>query len=119
MASTIPDYIAGFDGEARLRLEAVYEVIRAAVPEETIESIKWKMPTFQVGKEPLFFFTGAKRHLSFYPSNEAIAHFSSELSGYETTEHAIRFPHGKPLPLDLIQDLVEWRVARLGAGTTP
>lgn len=61
-ASSIIEYIARYDGDVRRRLLTVYELIRTAVPDEAAESISWRMPTFKLGTEPLFFFTGTKRH---------------------------------------------------------
>lgn len=113
---TIPEYIEQFDGDVRLRLETVYALVQSAVPAGTTESISWQMPAFMLGKEPLFFVTAAKRHLSFYPTGAAIEQFAAELAGYDTTEHAIRFPHREPLPMDLIQEIVTWRLAQVEAG---
>jgi hypothetical protein len=36
----------------------------------------------KLGTEPLFFFTGTKRHLGFYPASDAIAHFQTELASW-------------------------------------
>lgn len=113
MTTPIDDYIAERDGEVAERLRAVAASIRAAVPEGTVEEIKWRMPAFMLGAEPLFFLTAAKRHVSFYPTSDAIAAFSDRLEGLTTTEHAIRLPHAQPLPLDLVEEIVGWRVAQI------
>ena len=62
-ASSIIEYIDQYDGDVRHRLLTVYDLIRSAVPDEAEESISWRMPTFKLGTEPLFFFTGTKRHI--------------------------------------------------------
>ena len=54
---SIIEYIDGYDGDVRQRLLTVYELIRSAVPDEAVESISWRMPTFKLGTEPLFVFT--------------------------------------------------------------
>ena len=112
-ATSIVEYIDGYDGDVRHRLLTVYELIRSAVPAEAVESISWRMPTFKLGTEPLFFFTGTKRHIGFYPTSDAIAHFSTELAAYGTTEHAIQLPHSAPLPTELIGEIIAWRLQQL------
>ena len=125
-ASSIIEYIDGYDGDVRQRLLTVYELIRSAVPDEAVESISWRMPTFKLGAEPLFFFTGTKRHIGFYPTSDAIAHFSTELAPYGTTEHAIQLRHDAPLPTELIREIIAWRLQQLpsaeaehGGGRSP
>lgn len=48
-ASSISEYIDRYDGDVRDRLLTVYELIRSAVPDEAVESISWRMPTFKLG----------------------------------------------------------------------
>lgn len=117
-ASSIPEYIAGYEGEVRERLQTVYELIRSAVPDGAEESISWRMPAFMLGAEPLFFFTATKQHIGFYPTPEAIEHFASELSGYPTTEHLVRLRHDAPLPTALLCEIVDWRVRRAPHGAS-
>ena len=49
-ASSIIEYIDQYDGDVRQRLLTVYELIRSAVPDEAVESISWRMPTFKLGR---------------------------------------------------------------------
>lgn len=112
-AGSINEYIDQYDGDVRHRLLTVYGLIRSAVPDEAEESISWRMPTFKLGTEPLFFFTGTKRHIGFYPTPDAVAHFSTELAAYGTTEHAIQLRHDVPLPTELIRKIIAWRLQQL------
>ena len=112
-ASSIIEYIDRYDGDVKDRLLTVYELIRSAVPDEAVESISWRMPTFKLGSEPLFFFTGTKRHIGFYPTSGAIAHFSTDLAAYGTTEHAIQLRHDAPLPTELIREIIVWRLQQV------
>ncbi|AJT41396.1 iron chaperone [Psychromicrobium lacuslunae] len=116
--NSIAEYIDQYDGEVQQRLLTVYELIRSAAPHTAVESISWRMPTFKLDTEPLFFFTAAKRHISFYPTAEVIAHFDSDLDGYGTTEHAIQFPHNAPLPIELIRQIIDWRLQQLPSGNS-
>lgn len=110
--TTIKSYIAAQTKEARPILNEVYDVIKANAPEAK-EAIKYGMPTF-VGKKNLVHFALAKNHLGFYPTPSAITHFEEELSNYETSKGAIRFPLQGPLPMKLIAKIVRFRVKEDG-----
>ena len=112
-AGSITEYIDQYDGDVRHRLLTVYELIRQAVPDEAVESISWRMPAFKLGNEPLFFFTGTKRHIGFYPTPDAIAHFATKLAAHGTTEHLIQLRHDAPLPTELIREIIAWRLQQL------
>lgn len=112
-ADSISDYIEQFDGDVRQRLVTVYDLIRSAVPDAAEESIGWRMPTFKLGTEPLFFFTATKKHIGFYPTPDAMAHFSAQLSEYGTTDHLVQLRHSAPLPIDLLREIINWRLGQL------
>ena len=107
-------YIATFDLRARKALEELRAVIRAAAP-EAVERISYSMPTFDVRGKHLVFFAGYATHAGFNPMPSAIEAFKEELLPYKTTKGTVRFPLGRPLPLDLIRRMVEFRVREAGA----
>ena len=112
-ADSISEYIEQFDGDVRQRLVTVYDLIRSAVPDAAEESISWRMPTFKLGTEPLFFFTATKKHIGFYPTPDAMAHFAAQLSEYGTTDHLVQLRHSAPLPIDLLREIINWRLGQL------
>jgi len=68
------------------------------------------MPAFaQHGN--LVYFAGLKDHIGFYPTPSGIEAFQDELSKYRTTKGAVNFPVDQPLPLELISEVVRFRVA--------
>lgn len=110
MYRTIDEYIAQCSPEVRPILTELREVIRACVPEGTEEKIAWRMPTFALHGN-LVHFAAAKNHIGLYPGASGVASFQNRLSGYKTSKGAIQFPNGKPMPYDLIRDIVRFRVA--------
>ncbi len=50
------------------------------------------------------------RRSTFFPTAGAFAAFADELSAYKTSKSAIRFPLDEPLPVDLIDAIVRFRV---------
>lgn len=106
--SDIDSYIASFPPEIQGLLTEMRRLIRAAVPEAT-EKISYQMPTFYL-KGNLVHFAAAKHHLGFYPSPSGITAFSDALKDYSTSKGAIQFPYDKPLPAELIAQIVAFRV---------
>jgi uncharacterized protein YdhG (YjbR/CyaY superfamily) len=106
---SIDEYIAIFPAEIQAILEELRAAIRAAAPDAE-ERISYQMPAFALHGN-LVYFAAAKNHIGFYPTSSGIAAFQQELSAYEGSKGAVRFPIGQPLPLDLIRRMVEFRVA--------
>jgi uncharacterized protein YdhG (YjbR/CyaY superfamily) len=106
---SIDEYIMTFPQEVQKILNELREVIKAAAPEAE-EKISYQMPTFYL-KGNLVHFAAYKRHLGFYPTPSGIEAFKEELSVYEGAKGSVRFPIDKPLPLELISEIVKFRVA--------
>ena len=70
--------------------------------------VVWVMGTFYL-KGNLVHFAVHKTHLGFYPAPSGIEHFKDELSGYEYSKGAIRFPLDRPTPLDLVRRITAFR----------
>ena len=58
----------------------------------------------------LVHFSSEKRHAGFHPAPSAIDAFREELSPYVCSKGTVRFPYDAPLPIDLIQRMVRFRV---------
>lgn len=103
--SNIDEYIQVFPGNVRELLQTIRITIHEVVPEAT-EKISYGIPTFYL-KGNLVHFAGYKNHIGFYPGSVAIDKFKNELSGYKTSKGTVQFPLDKPLPLNLIKDIVK------------
>ncbi len=108
-ATSIDQYIGGFPPEIQTLLLQMRATIRRAAPEAT-EVIKYGMPTF-VLKGNLVHFAACKSHIGFYPVASGIATFRNECSAYKSSKGAVHFPLDRPLPIELIQEIVKFRVA--------
>jgi len=104
----IDEYIAGFPNDVQEILQKIRMTIREAVPDAE-ETIKYRMPTFTL-KGNLVHFAAFKKHIGFYPVPTGIEGFRNELSVYEGGKGSVKFPLDKPIPLDLIGKIVEFRV---------
>jgi uncharacterized protein YdhG (YjbR/CyaY superfamily) len=106
---SIDEYIATFPENVQAALQKVRATIKAAAPDAT-EKISYQMPTFYL-KGNLVYFAAWKNHIGFYPIPSGMAAFEEELSQFERTKGGVQFPLDKPMPLDLITRIVEFRVA--------
>jgi len=105
---TIDDYIAGFPVEIQEKLQKIRETIRNAAPDAQ-EKISYQMPTFfQEGN--LVHFAAFKNHIGFYPTPVGIEEFSEELSVYKGGKGSVQFPLDQPIPYDLINRIVAFRL---------
>ncbi len=69
------------------------------------------MPTFWQ-KVNIAHFAAFKRHVGFYPGSEAIEAFQERLMPFKTSKGAVQLPMDAPLPLELVQDMVRFNLAR-------
>jgi uncharacterized protein YdhG (YjbR/CyaY superfamily) len=105
---TIDEYIKTFPDNVKAILEKIRWSIQKTAPEAT-EAISYQMPTFKLHGN-LVHFAAFKNHIGFYPTPSGIESFKEELSPFKTSKGAIQFPLDKPIPFDLIEDIVLFRV---------
>lgn len=106
---TIDEYIALFPQETQVRLNELRQAIREAAPEAT-EKISWQMPTFYLNGN-LVHFAVNKKHIGLYPGASGIEHFKDRFGHRKYSKGAVQFPNSEPLPLDLVREIVRFRVA--------
>jgi uncharacterized protein YdhG (YjbR/CyaY superfamily) len=106
---SIDEYILQFPQEVQEILKTLRKVIKESAPNAE-EKISYRMPTFVLNGN-LVYFAAFKNHIGFYPTSIGINTFKQELSGYKTSKGAVQFPFGKPIPYELISQIVKFRVA--------
>jgi uncharacterized protein YdhG (YjbR/CyaY superfamily) len=105
---TMDGYIASFPKDVQDLLERMRLAIREAAPEAE-ETISYQMPTFKLNGN-LVHFAAFKHHIGLYPTPSGTEAFKKELAPYESGKGSIKFPMDKPIPLDLVKRIVEFRV---------
>lgn len=103
---TVEQYIASQPESLRPLLISIREALRAALP-DAVERISYKMPTYWKGRN-IIHFAAFRNHISIFPGDKAIEHFSDRLKGYKTSKGTLQLPLDKPLPLDLITEIAVW-----------
>ncbi len=108
LENEIDNYISGFPSEVRLLLEQIRTTISQAAPEAK-ETIKYAIPTFVLNGN-LVHFAAFKNHIGFYAAPTGNKAFENRLSLYKAAKGSVQFPIDRPMPLDLITEIVKFRV---------
>ena len=107
---SIDDYISGFPVEVQELLRKIRLKIKESAPGAE-EAISYGIPTFKLNGN-LVHFAAFKNHIGLYPTPSGLEEFEKELSSYKQGKGSVQFPLDKPLPLDLIGKIVEYRVRK-------
>ncbi|MGA2602423.1 MAG: DUF1801 domain-containing protein [Bryobacteraceae bacterium] len=106
----VDEYLAAVPQPARGTLKKIRATIRSIVPAETIETIGYRIPTFNY-KGPLFGFAAFPNHCSLFPMSGTLTlAFMDELKNFQASKGTIRLLVDKPPPAALIKKLVKARV---------
>jgi len=109
-AKNIDEYITNFPEDVQERLQTIRETIHKAAPQAT-EDIKYRIPTFILNGN-LVHFGAHKNHIGFYPAPMGIEAFAEETAPYQSGKGTLQFPLDKPIPLELIDRIVKYRVEK-------
>ena len=105
---TIDQYISGYPEDVQRILQKIRKIVGKAAPGAQ-ETIKYQIPTFTLNGN-LVHFGAFKNHIGFYPAPSGTEKFKKELSIYQGAKGSVRFPLDKPIPYDLISQIVKFRV---------
>lgn len=101
----IDKYIASFPPEVQERMNQLRALILEIAPEAE-ESMAYAMPAYKTNRKPLVYFAGYKNHIGFYATPTGHEQFKAELSAYKQGRGSVQFPLNKPLPLELIREMI-------------
>lgn len=106
---SVDEYISTFPDDIRVLLAKVRVTIIKCAP-KAVESISYGMPAYKLNGKPLVYFAAFKKHIGFYATPSGHSKFAKELSKYKQGKGSVQFPIDKPIPFDLIGQIVEFRV---------
>ena len=114
--TTVDEYMATLPDDRRGPMNELREAIRAGAPEAT-EVISYKMPAFRSHGQFLVSYDAFKQHYSLFPWNdEMVDELGDAIQPYVKGRGTLQFPASKPLPLDLIRQIIEIRVRQSEPG---
>ena len=107
------DLIAGTDGETRAVLQEVLDRALDITP-DAVEDLSYGTPALRYRGSPLIGIKVSANHLSLFPfSPDVVAAVAPRLKGYSLSKGTIRFTAEKPLPTDVLDDIVDLRRAEI------
>jgi uncharacterized protein YdhG (YjbR/CyaY superfamily) len=110
---SVADYIASKPLSVQAKLKLLRRAIRKAIPKAE-EGISYQIPTYKLNGTHVIYFAGWKEHYSLYPIHESLVEaFKKELAGCKASKGTLRFPLSAPVPSDLIERIVRFRVEQL------
>ncbi|HEV3378413.1 MAG TPA: DUF1801 domain-containing protein [Thermoleophilaceae bacterium] len=111
------DYLDALPPEQKDALARVRAVV-AEVEPEAAEGVSYGMPAFLYAGRPLLGFRAAKAHLSVFPfSPAAVEAVEDRLEGFSISKGTVRFSPSRPVPEDVLEDLVRARKREIEAPT--
>ena len=92
-------------------METLRRTIRAAAPDAS-ETIAYLMPAFRTHGRFLVSYAAFKNHYSLFPASDAVIKaLGAGLTPFLAGKGTIRFPADRPIPTDLVERIVEVRLA--------
>jgi uncharacterized protein YdhG (YjbR/CyaY superfamily) len=113
--SEMDDYLDGLTPEQKEALARVRAAVERMAPDAE-EGVSYGMPAYLYAGRPLLGFRAAKRHLSVFPfSPAAVEAVKDRLEGFDLSKGTIRFSADRPVPEDVLADLILARKAEVDA----
>lgn len=111
--SEVDDYLAGIEPAERSALEHVRQVALQVAP-DAVDGRSYGMPALKYRNKPLIGFIAAKNHLSVFPFSPAVIEaLADRLVGFEVSKGTIRFSVQRPIPDDVLRDVVRNRLREI------
>ncbi len=111
----IDDYIGQLPDDQARSLSELRRTVAAAAP-DAVEAISYSMPAFKLGKKVLIYYAAFKGHLSLFPASGSVMDkLGPDLQTYFTGKGTLQFTPEKPLPADLVRQIVAIRRAEIDA----
>jgi uncharacterized protein YdhG (YjbR/CyaY superfamily) len=104
----VDEYIVSFPDNIQKILQLLRTTIKKFAPAAE-EVISYGMPAYRQNGI-LVYFAAHKSHIGFYPTSSGIEAFKKEIAAYKWAKGSVQLPLDKPLPLELIAEIVKFRV---------
>ncbi|MBS1747120.1 MAG: DUF1801 domain-containing protein [Bacteroidetes bacterium] len=104
----VDSYIKNFPSATQKKLQQIRSIIKKSAPVAK-EIISYQMPAYKLN-QVLVYYAGYEKHIGFYPTSAGIEKFEKEFIGYKYSKGAVQLPLDKPLPVELIKKIVQYRL---------
>ena len=104
----VDEYLDSFDLKTKKLLKQIRSTIKKTAPKAE-EMISYGIPAYKIQDKALIYFAGFANHVSVYPAPRSATEFKKELAQYKGGKGTVQFPLDKPIPLDLIKRIINYR----------
>jgi uncharacterized protein YdhG (YjbR/CyaY superfamily) len=112
--SRVDDYLAALEQPKRETLEQLRQAILDLLPGAE-ETISYGVPAYKLNGKPVAGFAAFKNHVSYLPhSGSVLDALTDAVAPYECTKASLHFPVDRPLPRDLVRQLIMARLSEAG-----
>jgi uncharacterized protein YdhG (YjbR/CyaY superfamily) len=101
----VEQYLEDLAPERRAALAELRDLVETTVP-EAVESLKYRMPTYEYAGGMLCAFASQKRYMSLYMEPELVEMHRQELAGLDVGKSCIRFRKLEKLSLDTVRTIL-------------
>lgn len=108
----VETYIQKFPIEVQEIMHEFRKLITKTNP-KIVETFAYQMPAYKLNGKPLVYFAGYKNHIGFYATPTGHSAFADRLKNYKQGKGSVQFPLSEPMPYQLIQDIVDFRVENI------
>lgn len=108
----VQEYIANTTAEQQLEFKRIQTIMYGLVPDAK-EVISYGIPTFKYKGKYLLYFGAFKSHMSVFPTPQPVEKLSNRLKDYTVSKGTIQFTSDKPLPEDVLTDMIMLRKAMI------
>jgi len=105
-------YLAKVSSLQKEELERIRLLIRTYVPEAT-EGISYAMPGFKYKGKYLITYAAFKDHMSVFPGAAPSERLKDKLKNYKTSKGTVQFTLEKPLPDELLKEMLNIRIREI------
>lgn len=115
--AAVDDYFESLDESTRTVFEHIRALALEIVPDAE-QGTSYGMAALKLRNKPLLAFLAAKGHLSVFPfSSRVVDEVRDRLPDFELSKGTIRFSVDRPLPDDVVGEVVRLRAAEIAGST--
>jgi len=108
MIKNVSQYIIQYPEEIQKRLNLIRQFL-LQVP-GVQESISYGIPAYKTYKKPLVYFAAYPRHIGLYATPRGHEEFKDKLAKYKQGKGSVQFPNQEEFPIELIQQIIQFRL---------
>ena len=101
-------YIDSFPEATKQRLLQVRQIVKSVQP-QLVEGMKWGKLAYS-GGTIMVILAGYKQHIDLHVTKTTVDAFKDKLKDYQTTSGSVQLPLNKPIPTDLIKQILKYRL---------